>query len=299
MSAGGTKTLASSLWDNKPARWAIKSLGTVAAAIFMAAVTPAGPWIVQSVHDLIWGRGPLVVAHTEPMLDGIDPPDTWELVVPDPHALPPVPRPSPPQLPAGKDCADLWHTGLKANGQPPNSAKYKLTLWGQTDVTIVDLRAELLRHFPPSGGALLRCAPSRMGPPVPDEPTSCDLSQRLDADRYAPCTVKDAAGQVALLRNSKTIPLHKGGDSTTLQVNVKLPNDSVEWKLEVHVTTPDGTDRWVDVGRNFRSTGLRQMNAGQFYDEYICASELGVISWKPGDPTPPPPQVSPSEAPRP
>jgi hypothetical protein len=282
MSAGGVKSLV---------KWAAGIIGGLILATVTGVVTQTGPWFIHQLHDFVWGPGPLVTVHREPLWDSDDPPKgdiAWKLVVPDPHAVPPGPSVSPPQSPPGKDCADLWRTGVNANGQPPTTPNYKVTVWGNADVTIIDLRAEILNRFPPSGGAIFMCIPTILGNPVSDEPTSCDLTQQLDNRKYAPCAVKDAAGQVVLLRDSKTISLHKGGDPTTLQVNMKLPDDAVEWKLEAHVTTPSGDDQWVDIGSSVRSAGLRQMNAGQFYDQYIMAFLYGVIRWKPGDPTTPP-----------
>jgi hypothetical protein len=245
-----------------------------------------------------------ITAHLEPLLDRNQPPKfeegrPWQLVVPNPDLLPPIPSMSPPQLPPDKDCADLWKMGVDAQGQPPTTADYKVTLHGHTDVTVIDLRARILNRFPPTDGALLMCLPIRMGPVPEDEPVSCDLTKQLDDDTVR-CSVIDGAGRPILLRDSKTIPLHKGGDPTTLQLSVRLPaSPAVQWQLEAHVVTPNGDDPWVPLGKPLRSLGIRDTNAGELYQQYAGAYLFGIIGWKPGDPGSPPTPLPPSATPHP
>ncbi|QZH65018.1 hypothetical protein [Mycolicibacterium farcinogenes] len=290
---------------NTPKRWS-KPIGAAATVIFLVCALTITVTVVRRATATSQAL-PISAKVMQLPLDRDTPPDAengrnWSLVVPDVDSLQRVPRYSPPQLPPGKDCADLWRMGVDAGGQQPTTATYKVQIWGKVPVSVVDLRARILqRDLPASDGALLMCTPFRPGPPVPDEPVSCDLTQRLENDAVS-CTVKDDAAQTVLLRNVKSIPLRPDAESTSLQVTVRLPDgDAVEWQLEANVSTPDGPsqDRWVAVGNSMRSLGQRDMNAGEFYQRYIAASILGTLEWKPGDPSSPPTLPPPSTAPHP
>jgi hypothetical protein len=224
-----------------------------------------------------------------------DPPDSkkplqFQLVVPDSQKLPRTlpPKPFPPE-----DCAVLWRIGVDAGGELPTSAKYKITLTGKVkgvNATIADLRAKIVDRDPPSDGSLISCSLGPMGI-GPDEPVSCDLTKSDPAS----CEALDEKGEPVLLRNEKTIEL-ADGEQETLQLSVKLPNDSTAWSLEALVVMGDES-KWVTLDENgeaivFRSLGLRDQSAGQVYREHIWSFSLGTIplgqlGWSRGNEVPP------------
>jgi predicted secreted protein len=96
-------------------------------------------------------------------LDGNTPPDTtdgrsWTLVVPDPSRIrSDLPSGYSTSPTPGTGCADLWRMAVDAGGQEPTTATFKVQIWGDARVTIVDMRARLRGRFPASDGALVEC----------------------------------------------------------------------------------------------------------------------------------------------
>lgn len=264
--------------------WKVVAVAACVTTVIVASSAVAA-LAIRPLHN------PLINAKIISLLDKYDPLSDvatgWKLIVPNPWpallSLPPtgpVPQPR---------CPDLWRSGVEAGGEPPTYAKDKVTISGNGDVTLIDLRAKILNRSIPAQGAALSCITAGAGT-TPDEPVSCNLSQEL-RDDSAECLVKGEQGQLVSLLASKTVPLHDGGDPVTFQLTVKLPNDSVEWQFQARIITPKGDDQWIPLGSSVRSLGLRDTNAGQIYRKYVIGlalPPLGTYSWQPGDQTSPP-----------
>jgi hypothetical protein len=209
-----------------------------------------------------------------------------------------------PKLRQARDCAGLFDVAKRAGAVDIGQSVTSVLLEGRTrrDVTIVDLRARVVRREPPLRGAVISCASAGAEDAIG---VAVNLDERTPVareigDDFQPKGPYFARGKVVTLKKAELQPL---------AVYARTQRSYVEWLIDVDAIV-DGKQRKVTIsnhGQPFRLTARRPANDyGHFFEWvwyeqpshlYSGTSEKPVPGAQPAPRTPePPPGARPCQA---